>query len=142
VNSLAGAALDWQGIAHEFAGFPRAGVYAITQRERTSWLAVSANVDEADAHFFPQGPVPLLRNLPHDVVPLVHAEDITRVGAGVGTGTSLYRWLLLTALLLLLVETALANQRSSDLGRKLFASLLPAVKARTGKKPAKELARV
>ena len=41
------------------------------------------------------------------------------------SGTSLYRWLLLAALLVLLAETWLANERSSDLGRKLFSSLLP-----------------
>ncbi|HEX4139492.1 MAG TPA: BatA domain-containing protein [Candidatus Methylacidiphilales bacterium] len=142
VKSLAGAALDWQGLARDFPGFPRAGVYAITQRDRASWLAVSADAGEADPHFLPLGPVPLLHNLPHDVVPLVHAEDITRIGASQASGAPLYRWLLLVALLLLLAETWLANERSSDLGRNLFASLLPNTAKRTDKKPAKELARV
>jgi hypothetical protein len=142
VKSLAGAALDWQGLAHDFPGFPRAGIYSITQRDRTGWLTVSANVDEADPHFLPLGPVPLLHNLAHDVVPLVHAEDITRAGAGQGAGTSLYRWLLLVALVLLLAETWLANERSSDLGRKLFTSMLPTATKRAAKQPAKEPARV
>ena len=142
VKSLAGAALDWQGLAHDFPGFPRAGVYALAQRERTSWLAVSANVDEADPHFLSHGPVPLLHNLTHDVVPLVHVEDVTRVGAMQGAGLPLYRWLLLVALLLLLAETWLANERSSDLGRKLFESLRPTAANPAGKKPAKELAKV
>ena len=141
VNSFAGAALDWQGIAHDFAGFPRAGVYTVSQRDRTSWLTVSSNVDEADPHFLPLAPVPLLRDLAHDVVPLVHAEDVTHAGAEQGAGMSLYRWMLLAALLLLLAETWLANERSSDLGRKLFASLLPTA-AKRPDKPAKELAKV
>jgi hypothetical protein len=142
VKSLAGAALDWQGPAHDFPGFPRAGVYALAQRDRASWLAVSADVDEADPHFLPPGPVPLLHNLSHDVVPLVHAEDVTRVGAAQGAGLQLYRWLLLAALLLLLAETWLANERSSELGRNLFASLLPTAAKRAEKKPEKELAKV
>jgi hypothetical protein len=141
VKSLAGAALDWQGIAHDFPGFPRAGVYAITQRDRNSWLAVSADPTEADPHFLPVAPVPLLHNLDSDVVPLARAEDVTRADPGHGSGTSLYRWLLLSALLLLLAETWLANERSSDLGRKLFTSLLPSAAKREEKKPARELVR-
>jgi hypothetical protein len=140
VKALAGAALDWQGLAHDFPGFPRAGVYAITQRDRTSWAAVSADPSQADAKFLPLGPVALLHNLNSDVVPLVRPDDVTRLGSGHGAGTSLYRWLLLVALILLLAETWLANERSSDLGRKLFASLLPSGK-RAEKKPAKELAK-
>ena len=75
-------------------------------------------------------------------MPLIHAEDITRVGAAQATGTPLYRWLLLVALLLLLAETWLANERSSDLGRNLFASLKPTTAKRAEGKPAKEPARV
>jgi hypothetical protein len=141
VNSLAGAALDWQGLAHDFAGFTRAGVYTVSQRDRTSWLAVSSNVDEADPHFLPLATIPLLRDLAHDVVPLVHAEDVKNAGAEQGAGMSLYRWMLLVALLLLLAETWLANERSSDLGRKLFRSLLPTAAKRSEAKPAKELAK-
>ena len=114
------------------------------QRDRSSWLAVSADADEADPHFLPLGPVPLGTCTPvaHDVVPLVHAEDITRVGAAQATGAPLYRWLLLVALLLLLAETWLANERSSDLGRNLFASLKPAAAKRAETERAKEPARV
>jgi hypothetical protein len=142
VKSLAGSALDWQGLAHDFVGFPRAGVYSITQRDRTKWLAVSADAAEADAHFLPLAPVPLLHNLNSDVVPLARAEDVTQIGAAHGSGVPLYRWLLLTALILLLAETWLANERSSDLGRKLLASLLPAFTKSVAKKPTKELAKV
>jgi len=142
VKSLAGAALEWQGVAHDFPGFSRAGIYAITQRDRSSWLAVSADAGEADPHFLPLGPVPLLHNVASDVVPLVHAEDITRVGAAQATGAPLYRWLLLVALLLLLAETWLANERSSDLGRNLFASMKPSAAKPAEKKRAKEPARV
>ncbi len=129
-------------MARDFPGFPRAGVYTIAQRDRTSWLAVSANADEADPHFLPLSPVPLLHNLPHDVVPLAHAEDATRLGAAQDSGAPLYRWLLLVALFVLLAETWLANERSSDLGRQLFTSLQPTAAKRTEKKTAKELARV
>jgi len=142
VRSLAGSALDWRGLARDFPGFPRAGVYAITQRDRNSWLAVSADSGQADPHFLPLAPVPLLHNLDSDVVPLARAEDITQMGADRGSGASLYRWLLLAALLFLLAETWLANERSSDLGRKLFNSLLPSAAKSTAKKQEKEPAKV
>ena len=88
--------------------------------------------------------MPLLHNLPHDVVPLAGPEDITQIGTQQASGTSLYRWLLLAALLLLLAETWLANERSSDLGRKLFRSLLPSGQAGKERGPAgkRELAKV
>ena len=124
VKSLAGSALDWHGQARDFEGLPRAGVYEITQRDHVNWAAVSGNIDEADPHFLPRGPVPLLRNLPHEVVALVNEDDITNTGLSQSSSTSFYRWLLLAALLILLAETWLANERSSDLGKKLFGSLL------------------
>jgi hypothetical protein len=137
-KSLAGSALDWQGQARDFEGFPRAGVYEIDQRDHVDWVAASGNVDEADPHFLPLGRVPLLRNLPHEVVSLINEDDITQTMSSQSSGTSLYRWLLLVALLVLLAETWLANERSSDLGKKLFSSLIPSVsqKKTTSKKPA------
>ena len=125
LKSLAGSALDWHGLAREFEGIPRAGVYEISQRDHIDWVVVSGNADEADPHFLPRGRVPLLRDLPHEVVPLANEDDITSTALSQGSGTTLYRWLLLAALLVLLAETWLANERSSDLGRKLFASLFP-----------------
>ena len=71
LKSLAGSALDWQGLARDFAGFPRTGVYEIKQQDHVNWVATSGNADEADPDFLPLGPVPLLHNLPHDVVALV-----------------------------------------------------------------------
>jgi hypothetical protein len=71
--------------------------------------------------------VPLLRGLPHEVTALVNEEDITQTELSQSSGASLYRWLLLAALLVLLAETWLANERSSDLGKKLFSSLIPPV---------------
>ncbi len=139
VKSLAGAALDWQGQVRDFQGFPRAGVYEISQRDKISWAAVSGNADEADTQFLPSAPVPLLHNLPHEVVVLTGEDDITRTSLTQNTGTSLYRWLLLVALLLLLAETWIANERSSDLGRKLFSSLRS---TKPEAKKAKEVARV
>jgi hypothetical protein len=87
--------------------------------------------------------VPLLGNLPHDVVLLANEDDITQTEISQGSGTSLYRWLLLVALLVLLAETWLANERSSDLGKKLFSSLIPSTtqKRAASKKPA-ELTKV
>jgi hypothetical protein len=144
LKSLAGSALDWHGEARDFEGLSRAGVYEISQSDHVSWVAVSGNVDEADPHFLPRGQVPLLRNLPHDVVPLVNEDDITETELAQRSGTSLYRWLALAALLVLLAETWLANERSSDLGRKLFSSLMPSAsqKKATMKKRASELTQV
>jgi hypothetical protein len=138
VKLLAGSAVDWRGQAHEFEGLPRAGVYEVSQRDHVGWVAVSGDVDEADPHFLPSAPVPLLHNLPHEVVPLASENDIVRTNLSENTGTSLYRWLLLVALLLLLAETWLANERSSDLGRKLFSSLraAPAPAKATAREPA------
>jgi hypothetical protein len=125
VKSLAGSALDWHGQARDFAGFPRAGIYEIDQHDHVTWAAVSGNADEADPDFLALGPVPLLRNLPHEVAALIHEDDVTQTRLSGSSGTSLYRWLLLAALLVLLAETWAANERSSDLGKKLFSSLMP-----------------
>jgi hypothetical protein len=143
LKSLAGGALDWHGEVRDFEGLPRAGVYEISQRDHVDWVAASGNVDEADPHFLPRGPVPLLRNLPHEVAALVNEDDITQTMLSQSSGTSLYRWLLLVALLVLLGETWLANERSSDLGKKLFSSLMPvsSKKKAVSKKPA-ELTKV
>ena len=137
VKSLAGSALDWHGLARDFEGLPRAGVYEISQRDQVSWVAASGNADEAEPHFLPRGQVPLLRTLPHEVVPLIDEDDITRTELSQRSGTSLYRWLVLVALLVLLAETWLANERSSDLGKKLFSSLMPSkpYKKASPKKP-------
>ena len=137
VKSLAGSALDWHGAARDFEGLPRAGVYEIDQRDRINWTATSGNPDEADPHYLPSGQIPLLRNLPHDVVALASEDDITQTALSRTSGTSLYRWLLLLALLILLAETWLANERSSDLGKKLFSSMIPSnpTKPASAKKP-------
>ena len=139
LKSLAGSALDWHGEARDFTGLPRAGVYEISQRDHVGWVAVSGNTDEADPHFLPRGQVPLLRNLPHEIASLTKEDDITQTELSRSSGTSLFRWLLLAALLVLLAETWLAHERSSDLGRKLFSSLVPftAQKKTASKKPAK-----
>jgi hypothetical protein len=132
IRSLAGGALDWHGQAREFEGFPHAGIYEVSQRDHVNWIATSGSIDEADPHFLPPGQIPLLRTLPHQVVSLTDETDITQTALTRDSGTSLYRWLLLVALLLLLAETWLANERSSDLGRKLFTSL---ISSKTATKP-------
>ncbi len=133
IKSQAGSGLEWRGVARDFAGFPRAGVFEIRQPDSINWAAVSGNADEAVAEFLPLAPVPLLRHLRHDVVPLVHEEDVMHMELTPGAGASMFRWLMLAALLVLLMETWLANERSSDLGRKLFASLNPFRKPEAGK---------
>ena len=143
VKSLAGSALDWHGAPHDFEGLPRAGVYEIDQGDHINWIATSGNPDEADPHYLPSAPVPLLRNLPHEVVALASENDITQSALSQTSGTSLYRWLMLLALLLLLAETWLANERSSDLGKKLFSSMLAAKPTKpTAPKKAAELTKV
>jgi hypothetical protein len=143
VKSLAGSALDWHGLARDFEGLFRAGVYEIDQRDHVNWVAASGNVDEADPHFLPRGRVPLLRDLPHEVFSLANEDDITQTELTQGSGTSLYRWLLLVALLVLLAETWLANERSSDLGKKLFTSLISsAARGKTASKKPVELSKI
>ena len=80
VKSLAGSALDWQGEARDFAGFPRAGIYEIKQHDHVNWVATSGNADEADPDFLPRAPVPLVHTMPHDVAALVNEDDITADG--------------------------------------------------------------
>ena len=127
IKSLAGSALDWRGNARDFPGFPRTGVYEIQQRDHVNWAATSDNPDEADPDFLPLGPVLLLRGLPHDVVALEHEDDLAQTDVEQRSGLPLYRWLLLMALLVLLAETWLANERSSDLGKRLFESMVPSL---------------
>jgi hypothetical protein len=141
IKSLAGSALDWRGQPRDFDEFPRAGIYEIAQHDHVNWVATSGNPDEADPDFLPLGPIPLLHNLPHDVIPLIHEDDILQSESSSSAGTSLYRWLLLIALLILLVETWLANERSSDLGKKLFNSLLPTSKRKASSKKNVEVTR-
>jgi len=133
IKSLAGSALQWQVSARDFAGFPRTGVYEIKQQDYLNWVATTGNADEAVPDYFPLGPVPLLHDLPHDTLPLVHENDLADTELGQNSGLPLYRWLLLVGLVVLLAETWLANERSSDLGKRLFHALLPSF---FSKKPA------
>jgi hypothetical protein len=136
VKSLAGSALVWQGQARDFAGFSKEGIYEIRQGDHVEWVAVSGNPDEAKPDFLPIDQVPLLRNLPHDAFALSTEDDLTRPEVSSNSATSFYRWLLLAALLVLLIETWLAHERSSDLGRKLFQSLLATASKSSGRKAA------
>jgi hypothetical protein len=139
IKSLAGSALSWQGPARDFAGFPRAGVFEIRQPDHVEWIAASADPDEAVPDFLPLGQIPLLRSLPHDIKPLNVAEELATFDASPAAASSFYRWLMLAALLVILAETWLAHERSSDLGVKLFAALKRPPKP---KKPRKMKARI
>jgi hypothetical protein len=123
IKSLAGSALAWSGAGRNFPGFPHAGIYEIQQGDHTEWIAASANASEAHPDFLPLAAIPLLHNLPHEVEPLTGEDDLTSIDSTSAGAASLYRWLLLTALLVLLAETWVANERSSDFGRQLFNSL-------------------
>jgi hypothetical protein len=135
IQSLAGSPLAWTGSGRAFDGFPRAGVYEIKQPDHVEWVAVSGDPNEAHLDFLPLGPVPLLRNLPHDTAPLAHDDDLTHLEATPATTSSFYPWLLLAALLVILAETWLANERSADLGRNLFKALGGKKDAASGAKP-------
>jgi hypothetical protein len=139
IKSLAGSALSWQGPSRNFDGFPRAGVYEIRQPDHVEWVAASGDPDEALPDFLPLGSIALLRNLPHDIKALNVAEELTRFDASPAAASSFYRWLMLAALLILLAETWLAHERSSDLGVKLFAALKRTPKP---KKPKRMKARI
>jgi hypothetical protein len=140
IKSLAGSPLAWTGAGHTFDGFPRAGVYEIRQPDHVEWITASADPNEAHLDFLPLGPVPLLRNLPHDTAPLAHEDDLTHIEITPATTSSFYPWLMLAALLVILAETWLAHERSSDIGRNLFKSLTTRPAAETS--PAKKKAGV
>ena len=123
IKSLAGSPLSWQGTGKTFAGFPRAGVYEIRGGDNPEWIAASGDPDEAHLDFLPLGPIPLLRSLPHDIAALAHEDDLTHLDITPATASSFYPWLLLAALLVILAETWLANERSSELGSSLLKAL-------------------
>ena len=126
VRSLAGSALTWEGAPKDFPGLPRAGVFEVVQNNDTTWVAVQAVAEKAEQRFLPTGSVPLLKNVQHQVVALASAEDVLKTLPGAGDGSSLYGPLLAVALLILLAETWLANERGSTFAQKLFAALTPA----------------
>jgi hypothetical protein len=123
IKSLAGSPLSWQGLGQTFAGFPRAGVYEIRGGENVEWITASGDPDEAHLDFLPLGPIPLLRSLPHDIAPLAHEDDLTHLDTTPATASSFYPWFLLAALIVILAETWLANERSSELGSSLLKAL-------------------
>ncbi len=127
VRSLAGSALTWEGLPKDFPGLARTGVYEVRQHDEVGWVAVQTVAAKAEQVFLPSGPVPLLNGVRHQVVDLVREEDMLRTLPGPGEGSSLYGPLLALALMILLAETWLANERGSTFAQKLVDALTPAV---------------
>ena len=127
MRSLAGNALTWEGVPKDFPGLPRSGIYEVRQHDETGWVAVQAVAAEAEQVFLPPGPVPILNGVRHQVVDLAREEDMLRTLPGSGEGSSLYGPLLALALMILLAETWLANERGSTFAQKLIDALIPAV---------------
>jgi hypothetical protein len=124
VRSLTGASVNWQGMPSDFPGLARAGVYEIRQKEKTKWIAIRSSAGEAAPDYISGRSIPLLKNAPHEVVAL--GETGTAAGNVSGRAhTPLYGPLLAAALIVLLLETWLANERGGSLGKKLFTSMLP-----------------
>lgn len=137
VRSLTGNTMDWHGTPQDFGGLPRAGIVEISQNNKTKWAAVSGVAEEAAQEFLGKTSVPLLKNTPHDVFDLTGEDDSTR-GSLSGHGNSFfYGWLLAAALVVLAVETYLANIRGGSFGRKLLESFKfsPGNKNQSKKKP-------
>ena len=126
VRSLAGSALTWDGEPKNFPGLPHTGVFEVVQNNETTWVAVQTVAEKAEQRFLASGPVPLLKTVPHQVVALASDADVLKTLPGAGDGSSLYGPLLAVALLVLLAETWLANERGSTFAQKLFAALTPA----------------
>lgn len=125
VRSLAGSALQWQGKPEDFGGLARCGVYEVQQKDKTRWVALHSAADEAVPEYLPSRSVPLLKKVSHEVVALSGEESASPEGIVGRSSRPLMGVLLALALLVLLAETWLANERGSDFGRKLFDSLLP-----------------
>jgi hypothetical protein len=118
IRSLAGSPVSWQGQPEQFAGLPRSGVYEIVQGTKSRWVATHGNPDETVPDFLPIGPIPLLQNLAPDIVPLSRPEDVLIDPKRHASGTPLYGYALLAALLLIFLETWIANEGSVGFSRK------------------------
>ncbi len=115
VHSLVDGDLSWEGSPKEFPGLFHEGVYEIKQGGKFSWTVVHSVDTQSNQDFLPRRPVPLLGSLPHHVVALSNESDFQRVLPGstrsTGSRSTFYGWFLGLALLVLLLETFLANER-------------------------------
>lgn len=135
-RSLAGNALTWEGLPQDFVGLTRSGIYEIRQKDQVQWAAIHAASEEASPELLDSKSIPLLKNLPHEVVLLSTEEDIQHAYGSRATGAALYGWLLAAALIVMLVETWFANERSSTFGRNLMDMLKKALVPKSSKKGA------
>jgi hypothetical protein len=110
IRSLAGSPLDWKGNAADAPAFPRAGVYAIEENGRTSYVAVRASDREGNWKFVTGDTLPALGGLKHTVRTYKTPESLAREVRVINRGADWYLPLLLLALGVLLIEGWLANQ--------------------------------
>ncbi len=116
IRSLAGSPLQWQGEPGQFAGLPRAGVYEITQGTKTEWISTCGNPDETVPEYLPVGSVPpLIQSLNPESIALQRPEDILVDPKTQASGTPLYGAALVAALLLIFLETWVANSKITGL---------------------------
>ena len=126
LHSVAGNPLSWEGAPRELESLAWSGVYTLHQGEQDSWAAVSAVAEEAKPDFLPRAKIPLLVHLPHHVFTLANEQDVTQVVPGLrGSGSAFYGWFLALALVVLLLETWLSNQRRGAANKKLLEALQP-----------------
>ena len=110
IRSLAGSPLDWKGKPVDAPAFPRAGVYAVEENGRTTYVSIRASDREGNWKFVTGDALPALGGLKHTVRTYTTPESLAREVRVINRGADWYLPLLLLALAALLVEGWLANQ--------------------------------
>jgi hypothetical protein len=110
IRSLAGSPLDWKGAAATAPAFPRAGVYAVEENGRTTYVSIRASDREGNWKFVTGDALPALGGLKHTVRTYTTPESLAREAHVINRGADWYLPLFLLALAALLIEGWLANQ--------------------------------
>jgi len=109
VHSVAGSPMDWRGTAVSTPPFPRSGVYAVDDGDRTTYVAVRSSEREGQARFVRGHTVPAMGGAPHDVRTYRDRESFVRSVRRHRTGLALYLPLVLLALATVMVEACIVN---------------------------------